>query len=105
MLVVALALGVVAWWFLRRQDELFALRVDDDGVHLQRGRIPPSLLDDIRDALRLSPDARGTVRVVFESARPRVVTSGVFDDGAIQRLRNVVGRYPLQRIRSGSLRR
>jgi len=84
---------------LRRSNELFVARVRAGELHVVRGRLPQGLFDDLEDVFaRAKGDA--SLRVVVENRRPRVEIRGV-DDGTAQRVRNVIGRFPLAEIRAG----
>lgn len=97
-LLVLIAIGVAFAIWLRRATELFRLSVAAGRVRLARGRIPPSLLRETQDVFAGS-SATGTVSVVHDRGEARVITRGI-PDGTAQQLRNVVGRYPLARLRA-----
>lgn len=89
---------------LHRAPELFVLRVrrgDAVPVRFVRGRIPPQLLQDLRDILDVA-DCRGTVRVLTEGGAVVVRTRGEFQPSTEQRVRNAVGLYPLAKLRNGT---
>lgn len=98
LVLVVFALAFAFW--VRRATDLFVLKVSRGGVRFVRGRIPPSLLRELKDVLR-GAGHDGVVRVVHERGEARLIVDGTFDEGTQQRLRNVIGRYPLQRIRAG----
>jgi hypothetical protein len=77
------------------------LEVENGQVRFVRGRMPPSLLRELRDVLDASGQ-QGVVSAVLEDREAKVVVRGDFDEGTVQQLRNVVGRYPLARIRAGA---
>jgi hypothetical protein len=54
--------------------------------------------------LERSKARRVKVRVVVESGQPRVRSQGDLAPAIEQQLRNVVGRFPVARIRAGSRR-
>lgn len=99
-LSVLALLGLLFALWLRRATELFALRVRGGRVRFVRGRLPPSLLRDLRDVL-VQAGVEGELRVVVERDVARVVAKGDFDPGTLQRVRNVVGNVPIARIRAG----
>lgn len=101
LLVAALVLGIG----LARANELFYVRVEGRHVRLLRGRLPQRLLDDIAEVLRAEPVGRGAVRAVVEDRRPRVILEGDISPEQGQRIRNVVGMWPLAKIRSAPRRR
>lgn len=84
---------------LARSNELFVIRVELGNVELVRGRVPPALLQDLEDVFQAT-SASARIRVVAERGRPRVTVSEL-DEGLAQRVRNVVGRFPIAQIRAG----
>lgn len=84
---------------LSRSNELFVFRVQLGDVELVRGRVPPALLQDLEDIFRAT-SASAWVRVVAERGRARVIVAEL-DEGLAQRVRNVVGRFPIAQIRAG----
>jgi hypothetical protein len=101
LIVVLIALAVAAY-FLWRGGEIFCLSVRNGRMLLVRGRIPPSLLHDIEDVVRRCNIRRATIRGVAEQHHARIVASGV-DEGTAQRLRNVFGTHPIQKLRGAKL--
>jgi hypothetical protein len=88
-----------------RSTELFVLTVTRGDARLVRGRLPPRLFHDLCDVLSHPPAAAASIRVVTEGGRPRVVVSrGSLPAGQLQRLRNLVGSYQTQQIRTGKRR-
>jgi hypothetical protein len=104
-LALLVVLSVPIWLGLRRGAELFAIDVVEGRPRLRRGRIPPALMDEIADIVRRNRVAAGRIRVESEGGSPRVIAPASFPDGAVQQLRNVVGQYPVARLRTGRLRR
>lgn len=101
VLVVLIAIAVIAY-FLWRVNEIFCVSVRNGRALLVRGRIPPSLLHDIEDIVRRCNIRRATVRGVAGQHHARIVASGV-DDFAAQRLRNVFGTHPIQKLRGAKV--
>ena len=101
-LAVALLPLIVA---VRRATELFVIKVRDGKAHFFRGRIPQGLLDDIGDVVRSPRVARAELRVVRRSGLPELSARGEIGPDQLQRLRNVLGRYSVQRIAAGGRRR
>lgn len=83
-----------------RSNQVFVLRVHSGQLKFIRGRMPQQLYDQISDTVRGS-NAAGELIVVTDAGRPRVTSKGQFDPGLLQQLRNVVGLYPLAKIRAG----
>jgi hypothetical protein len=98
---VLLALGRAA----RLGTELFRLRVQDGQVELERGRLPPALLGEIADIVRLHGVKQARIGAVLSGGTPRLVFE---HDGvaaaAEQPLRNVLGRFTATQLRSGKRR-
>jgi hypothetical protein len=86
---------------IHRSTELFVLDVEHGDVRFIRGRIPHALHRDICDILDKTR-CTGRLRVTVERREAKISTRGDFDDGTLQRLRNVIGNTPLQRIRAGA---
>lgn len=86
---------------IRRSTELFKLRVSAGKVRFVRGRMPPTLLSDLEDALRASPIERAEIQAIRRGGRAEIVARGDMSPEALQRVRNVVGTYSLQRIAAG----
>jgi hypothetical protein len=86
---------VVAWVFVLRGFEYFCLSFREGQPLLVRGRVPPSLAQDLARALQGVPRAR--VRAVRDAGGARLHVSGV-DDGTAQRLRNIFHLTPLDRL-------
>lgn len=98
LVAVLLALSVSA----SRARELCVLSVRDGRLLMIRGALPPSLLEALRDIVRRTGAPRGTVRLVRAGDRARVDASGL-DEAVVQRIRNVVGTYPMPRLLAGAL--
>jgi hypothetical protein len=91
-------IGIVAIT-LWRTLTLFELGIKGGRVELVRGGIPPALLTEIREIVRIGEIERGTIRVVKDAGEARVVCSPEIDDATIQRIRNVMGRFPIAKLR------
>lgn len=101
LVLLVVVFGPPLWIALRRSTELFVLRVRDGETQHVRGRLPPMLLQELREILATPPVSTATVRVVRENGRPRVLVTGPLGEAQVQRLRNVVGRFPLAQILGG----
>ena len=95
LVLVFVAFGWLLWR-MRRELEVFALRVSEGRVTVLRGRPPAALMEDFRDVLRGAPDAE--VRVVIVGGAPSLVVRGPLSTDTTQRLRNVLGRFPKSRL-------
>lgn len=104
MLLVSCALGLLLWPLvvsIRRATELFVIRVQNGRTRFVRGRIPQDLLNDIADVVANPPVPEARIRALRRSGEPELEMRGAVGDGQRQRLRNVVGRFSVQRIMAG----
>jgi hypothetical protein len=99
LLLVALA---VAWFVYDRWREIFCVSIRDGRCLVVRGGIGGNLLEGIADVVRRGGVRRGTVRAVKGEHHARLVFAGI-DDGTAQRLRNVFGHHPVQKLRAAPL--
>jgi hypothetical protein len=102
MWLVALALLLLASPLVlavMRANELFVVKIHKGEARLARGRVPPRLLDDIRDVVR--GVNRGRLHCVSESGKPALYAVGALSAAEKQRLRNLVGTWTVAQIRSG----
>jgi Protein of unknown function (DUF3634) len=98
-LVLAALLVLLALAWLARAAELFRLSVRDGRTIVVRGRIGGGLFGDLASVVRAARVTRGTITAVREAGGVRLVCSGAFDEGTKQRLRNVLGLYPIVKLR------
>lgn len=101
---VATILGVAALMafvlvFLGRANEIFCISVKNGRLLVVRGAIPTSLLHGLADVVQRDRVEDATIRAVRADGHARLVASGVSDSTA-QRLRNVFGAHPLQKLRA-----
>jgi hypothetical protein len=96
-------LAAFAWILLRVAASriLFRVRAAGGKVVSAHGRAPGELLHDVADILRRHR-ATGFVTVRLRDGRARVYAVGLPPD-AEQQIRNVVGRFPLARLRSAPM--
>ena len=103
-----LLLGLVVVLFaraLRRETELFSIRVEGGEVQLRRGRLPPALFGEIADIVRLHRLKTARIAAVLSSGTARLVFEhDGAGAGAEQPLRNVLGRFTTAQLRSGRRR-
>jgi hypothetical protein len=95
--VAAILLG------LRRSLVVFQIRAAEGRIVLARGHLPAELLGEITDVVqreRLS----GRIEARSQGGGLALVTSAEIARPAAQRLRNVVGRFSPQRIKSAPRR-
>lgn len=99
LLVVLAVLLIPLGIAISRSTELFVLRADAGRVRVVRGRLPPSLLSDLRDVFARSQET-GWLRVTVSRGAAMVNARGAITEPTLQRLRNVIGVVPLQRLRA-----
>jgi hypothetical protein len=103
MWLVLVGIGlVVGWLLLERAGEIFCVSVRDGRCLVVRGRIPGGLLEGIADVVARAHVERGTVRAVKGEHHARLVCRGM-NEGTTQRLRNVFGTHPVQKLRSAPI--
>lgn len=100
-LVVAMLVGGMGFvvWRATRQLTLFVLRVEHGRITAVKGRMPRRLLNDIADAIR--QERRTELRILcrIEQGAARIAVYGDTNPGFEQLLRNLVGEYPLPRLK------
>lgn len=98
-----LALGVAAaliGWGMWRATIVFEVHAQAGRVVRARGRMPGELYREIADVLSRS-QATGRVRGRLDGGNVAVQVTDAIGDDVAQRLRNVVGRFPAARIKTG----
>ena len=95
------ALGVIALiglalWAATRQNEVFRVTIRGGKANVVRGRVAPSFLGDLRDAVRHVKD--GSVHAVKQDGEPRLVFSSSIDERTAQRLRNAFALTTAKRL-------
>ena len=101
--VLLLGALLVGLWLLSRAGELFVISVRGGRALVVRGRVPPAVLSGIADVVARARVERATIRAVAGEHHARLVTSGV-DESTAQRLRNVFGQHPLQKLRGPTVK-
>ncbi len=99
MIVLAVAGFAIVGLALWRTLTLFHLSIRKGQVLAVRGRIPPVLLNEIREIVRISKVESGTIRVVKDGGDARLVCSDEIDESTKQRIRNVLGQFPIAKLR------
>ena len=100
-MVLAALLAASLIWAAGRANELFAIRVERGKARHVRGRMPPALFSAIAEVVARPAVAHATVRAVLRNRTPALEVSGDVPDYQVQQLRNVLGQFPLARIRAG----
>jgi hypothetical protein len=98
--LAALLLSTPLVLALVRANEIFFLRVREGNVRISRGRLPQRLLDDVIEVMQRPAVSRAELRAVNEGGRPRLYADGELSPEQKQRLRNVIGTWTLQQLRS-----
>jgi hypothetical protein len=98
MLVVAASVSLLVWR-ARRNLTLFVIRVDRGRIDYVKGRIPRRLLTDVVDVAATEKVGSWIVTCRIESGEARLSFQGVPDGGREQVLRNLVGQYPVARLK------
>lgn len=98
LLVVSVIALVIA---AGRARALCVLSVREGRLLTMRGALPPAVFSALADVVERARTARGTIRILRDGERGRVEASGL-DDHALQRVRNVIGTYPLVRLLAGA---
>lgn len=75
------------------------LDVRNGRVSTARGKPPARLVQDFEDVVRKPAVKHATLYVNVDGTRARLTARGTIDEGRLQRLRNVLGLYPLARLR------
>ena len=101
-MILGLAVAAIAGllWMMRNATLLFSAEVKNGRIVSLRGRAPKGLVRDLSDVLRRRPVKQASLRVVVEGGSPALRAKGDLDEGELQRLRNVLGTWPLAKIRA-----
>jgi hypothetical protein len=91
-------LAFVLW--ARRARTLFELKFRNGRVTSARGRMPQRLLDDFLVVLPRNHRGQLVVRCTFERDQPQVTLRGFDNAQTLQQLRNLIGMWPLARLRT-----
>jgi hypothetical protein len=103
LVMAAAALGALIL-MNRNATLLFGARVAGGRIVRLRGRAPKRLVRDFNDVLGQRPVSSATLRVCAEGDRAVLQAKGDLNDGEMQRLRNVLGTFPVAKIRSEPFR-
>lgn len=104
LLAAMAALGTLLFLF-RDVNLLCEASVEHGHITHFRGRAPKQLVRDFNDVLRQRPVTTATIRIQSSAGIPELVVSGDVVDAESQRLRNVLGTFPIARIRAEPYRR
>ncbi len=102
VLCVAVVLFFCAFALVARASRrLLVVDLRDGAVVRARGRAPPGVVGEIEDIARRA-QANGRFVVIIEGDSAALRADPSIGEATAQRLRNVVGRFPLARWRNGS---
>lgn len=101
--ILLLLAGVIAIRAARRKLELFVLCIEDGRLTYARGRIPRQLLTELLDVMRATQRGRVLLRCRIEEQRPHLEIKGDVDPDTQIVLRNLLGLWPAQRLRTAPL--
>lgn len=90
---------------MRNATLLFWAEVEQGRVVKLKGRAPKGLVRDLNDVLHRRPVTRATLRVRAEGDRAGLDAKGDLKEGELQRLRNVLGGWPVAKIRAAPFRK
>jgi hypothetical protein len=98
LFVFALFLGAIVLW-ARRARTLFELEIRSGRLVRASGRMPQGLLNDVLVVLPRNHETRLVIRCSIEGDRACLSTQGPVTDDEAQQLRNLLGLWPLARLR------
>jgi hypothetical protein len=101
-----LAAAVILFLLLatRNANRLLTATVRDGRMVRFKGHAPKGLIRDLEDVMRLRPVRTAQLQIMVRDRSPIVEVQGDIDEREVQRLRNVVGAWPLAKIRSAPYR-
>jgi hypothetical protein len=104
LVVLAIMAALFGGWFylLAQANELFVVGVKDGVPTLKRGNIPGRLLSDLKDICKKARLDGVTLRATVENGKPMLRATGPVPEDVLQRMRNVLGMWTKQQIRSGA---
>lgn len=100
-----IVLGLVAMpllllvWRARQALTLFVVQIQAGRVTDAKGRMPQRLLDEIASVAEREHVAGLVVTCRIEGSLPQLFFRGATNSGLEQTLRNLVGQYPLARLK------
>ena len=97
MLVLVVVLAAVAVWWFTRVGELFYISVRDSKCLVVRGRVPISMLQEFREAVK--GVRRGSIHAQKTETGGELFCRGDIDPGREQRMRNTFMLYPTSKLR------
>lgn len=95
-ILIAIVVAVVAYLLVSRSRELFVIGVRDGTLIVVRGTVPQGLLASFRDAIGAARS--GKIRAYRTPTGAQLDASGDIDAAIEQRLRNILGLYPMSKL-------
>jgi hypothetical protein len=102
LFVFAVVAIVVLVLITRNANLLFVAKVKNGQICYVRGRAPKKLLADMGEVVRRRPVQAASLRVTVLDGMASLASRGDLDDQERQRLRNILGMWPVAKIRSAS---
>lgn len=102
-IVAFTVLALAAGYYAREALRVFEVTVLEGRLVRVRGRLSAELEGELSDIVERD-SASGKIAVHVDGDRARVVTSETIGEGTAQRVRNVIGRFPLVRLRTAKRR-
>jgi len=99
-LALAASLIAVVGYAAYRALILFEITVQRGQLVRARGRMPQALLNDFLGVCPRGLEARLLIRCRIEQGRARLTAKGPLTDDAVQQLRNLLGLWPLARLKA-----
>ena len=104
LILLVLAFGAIGALALivRNANLLFVVKIENGKVCHVRGRAPKGLLADLGDVVRARPVKSACLRVTVQDGKAALSGRGDLNEQEGQRLRNILGLWPVAKIRSAS---
>ena len=90
---------LVLVWRARQALTLFVIQIQAGRVTDAKGRMPQRLLDEVAAVVEREGVAGLVVTCRIEGSLPHLVFRGATNSGLEQTIRNLVGQYPLARLK------
>lgn len=91
--------GLVLVWRARQALTLFVVRIQNARIDYVKGRIPRRLLDEIADVVEKRQIKSLVITCHVEERSAQLKFKGHADPDLAQIVRNLIGQYPLTRLR------
>lgn len=98
-IVFLIAVAIVIVWLFLRAGELFYISVRDGKLLVVRGRVPVSMLQELRDCVQNPTVRRGSIKAFKTESGGQLTCSGDISEGREQRMRNTFMLYPASKYR------